>query len=379
MTDQSHDRKRGLDTLRSVAIFVVILWHFQSKATFEILKAIGHFGWAGVDLFFVLSGYLIGGQLFRSMQRTGDISLSSFYTRRAFRILPCFLAVLAVYILWPGFSENTWKVPVWRFLTFTQNFGLHHSAFSHAWSLCIEEQFYWLFPLCVLFMSRRRRLVLLTVIAVVFAGMLVRGLLWSNVLALHPTQKDLNVAYYQWIYYPTFSRLDGLTVGVSIALIEVFVPHLWDKIKAWGNAIALLGVALVGLALMLFEHNQYAVSTVVFGFPVLALGCGCWIASAAGELSLLARVPVPGTGILATLAYSIYLTHKQVIHLLLPWIKEHAWASTPYASFCIYTAAIGCAGLALHLSIERPFLWLRDRNRQNAPETKLALGVGESA
>lgn len=312
------------------------------------LKAIGHFGWVGVDLFFVLSGYLIGGQLFRQLRAKGEISLSSFYIRRGFRILPCFLVVLAAYLVWPGFREKEWSVPLWRFLTFTQNFGLHFSAFSHAWSLCIEEQFYWLFPLTVLLASRSGRWRVIAVIFGVFAfGMAYRGWVWSQDLGVALSNHDRVVAYYKDIYYPTFGRLDGLTVGVSIALLTTYCPELWKSLSRFGNGLTLAGIALVAGALACFEH-QYALLTVIFAFPLLSLGFGCLVASAASESSLLARAYVPGTGTLAVLAYTIYLTHKQVIHL-----------AADYGVAFTACAILGTSVL-LHLLIEKPSLKLRD-------------------
>src|SRR6201991_3431834 len=113
----------------------------------------GSFGWTGVDLFFVLSGFLIGGQLFSKLARELPISYGEFYFKRFLRIVPAYLFVLTLYLAIPGFKERSQLPPLWRMLTFTQNFGLDLSkegAFSHAWSLCIEEQFYLILPLFII-------------------------------------------------------------------------------------------------------------------------------------------------------------------------------------------------------------------------------------
>jgi len=105
--------------------------------------------WAGVDLFFVLSGYLIGTQLLRPYARGDRPSYLDFFLRRTFRVLPAYLVVLLAYFSIPQFREEPGISPIWRFLTFTQNFGLDASivgAFSHAWSLCVEEHFYLVLP-----------------------------------------------------------------------------------------------------------------------------------------------------------------------------------------------------------------------------------------
>ena len=107
-------------------------------------------GWTGVDLFFVLSGYLISNQIFSGLARGEALVPRHFYARRALRTLPVFWLVLALYFLFPIFMGGKPPPPLWRFLTFTQNIGLPSgTAFSHAWSLCIEEQFYLILPLVI--------------------------------------------------------------------------------------------------------------------------------------------------------------------------------------------------------------------------------------
>ena len=144
----SKSRNPGLDTLRACAIALVFMYHYEvfvSRAsTFGWL---GEIGWVGVDLFFVLSGYLIANQLFAGMARGQALSLPRFYARRAFRTLPVFWLVLAFFVLFPAAMGGRPPPPWWRFLTFTQNIGLQPgTAFSHAWSLCVEEQFYLVLP-----------------------------------------------------------------------------------------------------------------------------------------------------------------------------------------------------------------------------------------
>ncbi|HEX8603896.1 MAG TPA: acyltransferase, partial [Pseudoduganella sp.] len=136
-------RLAGLDTLRALAIVLVLMSHYHGfvshAPTFGIM---GRIGWAGVDLFFVLSGYLIGNQLLAPAARGEGLSMKTFFARRLLRTLPNYYAVLAVYLLLPDSPiAGQSMAPVWRFLTFTQNFGLEYGqTFTHSWSLCIEEQ-----------------------------------------------------------------------------------------------------------------------------------------------------------------------------------------------------------------------------------------------
>ena len=102
------------------------------------------FGWIGVDLFFVLSGYLIGGQLLAETARGQEVNLRRFFARRALRILPACFVVLAIYAFLPSWREYPEMFPLWKFLLSARNIGLRGgTAFSHAWSLAVEDQFWW--------------------------------------------------------------------------------------------------------------------------------------------------------------------------------------------------------------------------------------------
>jgi peptidoglycan/LPS O-acetylase OafA/YrhL len=135
----------GLDHLRAFAIVFVFLFHYQFYGHPEWENKIGSFGWTGVDLFFVLSGFLIAGQLFRTIAIGKNISMKEFFAKRFFRIIPPYLVVIALYVFVPFLREREHFAALWKYLTFTFNFGLdlHQiGTFTHAWSLCVEEQFY---------------------------------------------------------------------------------------------------------------------------------------------------------------------------------------------------------------------------------------------
>ena len=113
MPHSKPDRLHGLDTLRAIAIVVVILFHAYTFGP-AALHPIASFGWMGVDLFFVLSGYLIGTQLLRPYTRGQRPSLISFYWRRSIRVLPAYWVVLALYFLWPAWRESPHLSPLWH-------------------------------------------------------------------------------------------------------------------------------------------------------------------------------------------------------------------------------------------------------------------------
>lgn len=135
----------------------MVVFYHGGNLGFSLPGEAQRFGWVGVDLFFVLSGYLIGGQLLDSLARAGRIDLARFYLRRALRILPAYFLVLAVYFLIPSWREYPEIFPLWKFVLSVQNIALQGgTAFSHAWSLAVEDQFYLVLPWLLPLLARRR-------------------------------------------------------------------------------------------------------------------------------------------------------------------------------------------------------------------------------
>jgi peptidoglycan/LPS O-acetylase OafA/YrhL len=159
----THHKFAGLDHLRAVAISYVFLFHYfiLSGGQPKWLPGFAKFGWTGVDLFFVLSGFLISSQLFDQIEKGQNISYKQFFLKRFFRIVPAFLVTVGLYFCIPFFRERESLPSLWKFLTFTQNIGLNlkdFGAFSHAWSLCVEEHFYLLLPLILIVLQTTKRL-----------------------------------------------------------------------------------------------------------------------------------------------------------------------------------------------------------------------------
>ena len=367
-TASSPGRLSGLDHLRAFAIILVFVYHYRIFGHPPLLDETGSFGWTGVDLFFVLSGYLIGGQLFRSIARHQPLSFGEFYFKRFFRIIPAYLVVVALYFTIPGFKERSELPPLWRFLTFTQNFGLdifNKGAFSHAWSLCIEEQFYLLLPLFLMFgIGPKKKLIWLLPVFFLL-GFILRLYNWYHFLQPlldTPEHTGFGQAYYKYIYYPTYTRLDGLLAGLSLAALNHFRPKTWQKITSYGNALLIAGLLLsAGAWWICHDEKQYSFGGAVFGFPVISIAYGILVLAALSPSSVLYRHASGLTRWIATLSYSIYLTHKQLIHLTHQVLAPHGIGNDTYASFwiCVGISIIG--GWVLHLTVEKPFLKLRER------------------
>ena len=352
-----------------------MLFHLQWWLS-PSFRPVAQFCWAGVDLFFVLSGFLIGAQLLKA-HATGNPILWPFYRRRLFRILPLYFTVVALYLLWPACREAGPPAPLWQLLTFTENLFFsfdNNPSFTHVWSLCIEEQFYLVLPVALILALRRPSIqrtsaILLTLVSI---GIAARS--WVFFHQLRPLgPDDAGGLYMEHIYYPTYSRLDGLLAGLTLALIQRFRPNWWRHAARRGHWTLVAGSAVIAFALYLFKNRftsqagPAAWSTFV-GFPLLSLGLALVVASALSDNGVL-RHRVPLAKLVATLAFSLYLTHKFVANLARTWLPtltaQRDWKTlVTYLVTCFMVAAF-----FYHL-VERPFLALRARTPK-AVQTEL--------
>jgi peptidoglycan/LPS O-acetylase OafA/YrhL len=355
---QDRERQPGLDLLRALAIIVVVIYH-AALFGFKMPGGVDRFGWIGVDLFFVLSGYLIGGQLLAPLARDESIKLGRFFARRALRIMPAYFVVLAIYFLLPSWREYPdMSQPLWKFLLSVQNIGLHGgTAFSHAWSLAVEDQFYLCLPFILLLANRWPRAALIISCVIVFGGILLRTFLaWQNPAA------DFGVSFrgfQAWIYYPTWTRLDPLVFGVVLAAIERFRPAWWKRLTNYAIWLWLPGLALIVYALYLGEGDYLSVAAAIWQFPLVALGMAALLICAVSPRLPFRRVAIPGAAFIASIAYSAYLIQKLVIHFVAQFCTTHNIALTSVPALLGVELCVYLAGFILFLLIERPFLQLR--------------------
>lgn len=361
LKDPVAPRLHGLDHLRALAILLVFLFHYQVLSP-EAPAWFGEwvqFGWTGVDLFFVLSGFLIASQLFSELRVGKQLSLKVFFAKRFFRIIPVFLVVLAIYFCVPAFREKEALPPLWRFLTFTQNFGLNlfeTGTFSHAWSLCVEEHFYLLLPLTLLAFRFRKafRYAWIVLVVLFIGGFVIRHFSWEMYFA-QISRPHARVLWYELVYYPTYNRLDGLLIGVGIAAWTNFAPQAWNRISRFGNYwIALSLAVLVASYYLCYDQASYAAS--VFGFPLVAVGYGLLVIGAISPNSFLYRWKSGITMQIATLSYALYLSHKGIIHLAQGWFFQLGVA--PNGTTMLVSCLLLCllAAWILNRIVERPFL-----------------------
>ncbi len=364
-------RMPGLDLLRAVAVVWTMLFHsFLVGGLGEDWSWLSRYGWMGVDLFFVLSGFLIGAQVLKPLANGGRFSFRDFYMRRAFRILPAFFAVLALYLLWPDFREAPGMEPWWKFAGFFMNVSIdytNHAAFSHAWSLCVEEHFYLLFPLLALALLRRPSVRVFVAVCVftIAMGIALRTGTWLHFDALGSHRNW----FVENIYYPTWNRLDGLLAGVILAVWKTYRPQSWARAATRANRVVLMGLVTIALSFWLFRERTGLLGNSV-GWPVLSLGLALLVFACAQSHSWIGRRAVPGAGWLAAVSFSLYLVHKPIYGLVQAHFGD-ALEGRGYLAFAAYGIASLLGAAVLHYSVERPGLRLRDglMRRYASPRT----------
>jgi peptidoglycan/LPS O-acetylase OafA/YrhL len=332
---------------------------------------LANFGWTGVELFFVLSGFLIGTQLLEPVARGEAPSLKRFYLRRSLRILPPYLIVVALYLFVPAWTERPVETPAWRFLTFTQNFGLRLNGFSHAWSLCVEEHFYLLLPLTVLALRGRIRAphLIAGAVGLLVGGMLLRGFLWQRHFSMLGPGDAAWRGYDTLLYYPTYARLDGLLCGAMLAALRVFRPAAWARWTQGARAgvLAFAGLACLGTVLWLNEeHFRYLAHTMT-AFPLTSLGYAALLVAMSGPTASRVCARIPGVKTFAVLSFTVYLTHKALQHAVRVALEPQGMDTFHPVTLVGGAVAVLLASLALHHGVERPALKWRSRL-----ETRLA-------
>ena len=274
-------RIRELDGLRGMAILSVLFYHYiaiadSGAAPNPLLVKFQHIfgiGWVGVDLFFVLSGFLIGGILLDA--RESSHYFGTFYAHRFYRIIPLYylwigiffaFAAVAFHGLPQALADNPERLAIAPiYLLFLQNSAkIPHAAFGTAWlgalwSLAVEEQFYLLMPLAVRFLPRRR---LVPLLCLAIAGAPIARLAFIKYLPQHPAAP----------YMLTLCRADALAVGVLLAI--AWRDERWKKLflRHRGFVAATSGVLLFAFAyLAIWKPSQYSVSMAAWGFSCLDL------------------------------------------------------------------------------------------------------------
>jgi peptidoglycan/LPS O-acetylase OafA/YrhL len=364
-------RLKSLDGLRGLAILLVLIWHIQrlfppdTGFVASIAHTIFRLSWSGVDLFFVLSGFLIGGVLLDNRQAINYWSV--FYTRRAFRILPLYLTVVASFIVstWllkgdlPGLLDDGF--PIFSYLTLTQNFWAGYENkfgagwLAVTWSLAVEDQFYLVFPILIRLLTPKS--LPLTLMGTILFAVILRAAIF------HWFSKEHLMA----VYVLTPCRSDALMMG-ALCAIAVRDPILLAKLKeSILRALGLIGI--VGIAYLTFEYDSIATrGMILFGYSWLAASYSVFLLIVVTSKSgmMLRITTLRFLRYLGDISFALYLFHLIVIGLFSHFLLRHEPRISDMRDFVVIAlaiaSAIGLATLSLRL-FERPMLAIGKRSK----------------
>ncbi|GAB2466729.1 peptidoglycan/LPS O-acetylase OafA/YrhL [Conyzicola lurida] len=312
MTGPKRDFRTDLQALRAVAVLAVIVNHMWP----EVLPG----GYIGVDVFFVISGFLITSHLLRESRSTGKIRLGAFWARRARRLLPAALLVLAVCAVFtvvkmplPQWENELYQIGAaavyvlnWLLASNSLDYfaqGEAQTLVTHYWSLSVEEQFYIVWPIILLVVAwltfRRAKRTQVVVTAVVFAGIALVSLAW----AVYSTAQTPSAAYFQ-----TTGRAWEFAAGGLVALLPVFSETIRRRLSAF----VWLGWALIFGSAVLFD-SQSGVPGPAALIPVLGVVLVIAIGEADHTWSTRALTSFRPVQIIGDVSYSAYLWHWPLI------------------------------------------------------------------
>ena len=328
-----------LDAFRGLAALGVVLFHAFPTVFF--------LGWSFVDLFFVLSGYLITSIILR--HGNADSFFTAFYWRRALRIWPVYYLVLAGTMVANGMSSRGYPTDTWwQYATFTQYLQGYWftvpppfvSAFSPSWSVAVEEQFYVVWPLVLWWLGPR--CVLPLAVGLIGVGVAGRWAGWNHNLLL--------------------SRPDGLVFGCALAALlfnrTSATERVLSRVFGWGGAAAAVGVAL--LATIFWRNPEPQWRPVSFTVFAAFYACVIGLTVIYSGHRWLALLRWPWLRRLGLISYPLYLAHLPVMHYV-PVLMTRAGITSGALQVAATWVAVFTAAVVLHRFVERPALALKAR------------------
>jgi peptidoglycan/LPS O-acetylase OafA/YrhL len=348
-------RSIGLDLLRFVAVVMVIVSHLVIEPIpdrlMPYLQYVLGYGPAGVNLFFVLSGFLVSGLLFNEYKQKGQISARRFYVRRAWKIYPAFYLLIGLTYAYCRFGLG-YKIHdriVARELFFFQNYA--PGIWNQTWSLAVEEHFYLMLPLILLVMAKlhggdnpfKSMPGLVLTIAIV-----------ALTLRCLTCYYNPNYGFYTH-GFPTHLRIDGLLIGVALAYYYHFHPMLFRRVTfPWRYGLICLGAAgLISLRLLnvglWYSYTLGPLQDCISAAAILGGVMACTIPKTWLTLNL-AKI--------GSYSYSIYLWHMVTIQFVTPKLRDSvAWEWRA----ALYLTSALVVGMIMANIWELPLLKLRDR------------------
>jgi peptidoglycan/LPS O-acetylase OafA/YrhL len=381
---QQENRVFGLDIIRATAILLVLLGHGYSPFLAEHFPNLRYLIFIdGVDLFFVLSGFLIGSILIKQFENNDGYKLSlifSFWKRRWMRTLPnyyfVFLIILFIPVILPFLRGKQIAIPfdVWSpFLIFSQNLVSPQVVFfAEAWSLAVEEWFYLMIPVILWIFFHvlkkyfsKQKIFLLLIIGVIVSETSIRFEISKHSIGgIHEWDSQIRKV--------VFTRLDSIIYGVLGAFLKFYYPTFWQKksLLPFLNILGILCLAITNYKYLLADENEIHLFMNVFYFSLSGIG----VLLLLPQMDAIKNPPRGGfwgiSGKIIThislISYSLYLTHG---YLILEHLKRYRLENfnqylpnTPATGilyFGVFLLVSTLVSTALHYSIEKPFMNLR--------------------
>ncbi len=341
-------RKAGLDILRGLAVILVLFRHSGLNNS-NIVK---YFGWLGVDLFFVLSGYLISNILFIEYKKNHSIRVKRFLIRRGFKIFPSFyfyMFATVIFYLITGSSEFRWQQFVSE-LFYVQSYS--PGIWVHTWSLAVEEQFYLIFSITILLLSRKK--ILKKRGAVIGSLIFLLVLSFSmRFIATYPHRLDDH-----YFFMKTHLRADGILFGILLSYLLNFT-RFFSGLQKRKLILSSLGILLILPGFYYgggsFFMNTAGLTLVNLGFALLVLLSLNMDDYLSNHSSVLLKSSVKAIGFIGINSYSIYLWHlnaKDIVYAVFSY-------NTVFMTFLYLLLALAL-GIIMYNVIEKPLLQLRD-------------------
>lgn len=351
-------RHLGLDLLRVLALVLVLGRHMEPRP--DRIPLAGFWdAWhanngAGVDLFFVLSGFLVSGLLFSEYKKLGSLSISRFYVRRGWKIYPSFYVLLLFACLyqWLALGQPVRDRALFSELVFIQNYNA--PFWNHTWTLAAEEHFYLLLPLVLSILIRKNRgaqnpfrAVPYLVLAVSISCLAIR-------IANYLLRSDYS---FRTHVFPTHLRIDSLLFGVAISYAHHFHgPWLQRTFRPLRHVLIALGVAVLASAALLPSYRGFYVHT--FGFTVHYLATGALMVGVMHSEVPSNRLTISIAKV-ATFSYSIFLWHMALMYWAMPHLR--ALSLSWELRTAIYMLGAMAIGTTMAHLLELPLLRYRDR------------------
>lgn len=373
----------ALDGLRAFAAAILVMFHCAlfmgfytddiiAAGRFPAIRAINNGLWSGVDMFFVLSGFLIGRILIGDLTRSGRIRYRRFFIRRSLRIFPAyyFVILISLFVLAPTqpgllnflyFAAGWDEIAkgAWTNFVYLNNYLLDPrtpNIMSWGWSLCVEEHFYLIAPPLLWLIFRLRsspvRLAFLCVALLVPVA--------SRTIAY---QRDPGLNVLDGLYYYTHNRFDGIMIGVIIAYL--FVLHhdaLRDSVRRAGAWVPALGILLILFVWVLGGVQGSGPFVVVWQFLLVSLGSGLLLLNGLFLANRVTRFFAhPAWFPFARISYGTFLIHPFILFALLTFYRgQYGPVSLGNGGMVYLTVGTyvvtSLVAAAMFLLLERPLL-----------------------